>query len=89
MKIKKFNENKNNIVEYYEVRQIISKDEYYTIPAFEDEYEQNYERDDLDDVIDFVVNNANDYKPNKLKIFKITEEEIDDTRIVARKYNIG
>jgi hypothetical protein len=90
MKIIKFNQiiEKKGVLVYYQVRQIINIDEYYEIPAYENEYEQNYDQFDIDDVINFVVDNADDYKPQKLKIVKITEEELPDSLIASKKYNI-
>ena len=90
MKIIRFNQisEKKGVLVYYEVRQIVNKDEYYIIPAYEDEQVQNYDQYDIDDVIDFVVENVDEYKPSKLKIVKITEEELPDALIASKKYNI-
>jgi hypothetical protein len=88
MKINKFNKIYENITnEYYEVRQIMRNDEYLVIPPSEN-YEYNYDEYDLDEIINFVNDVKDDYKPNKLKIYKITVEELDDSIISSRKYNL-
>jgi hypothetical protein len=88
MKINKFNKIYENITnEYYEVRQIMRNGEYLVIPPSEN-YEYNYDEYDLDEIINFVNGVKDDYKPNKLKIYKITVEELDDSIISSRKYNL-
>lgn len=90
MKIEKFNEAKNNKIEYFQIRQIFSNDEYIIIPPDENEFTYNYDQFDIDDVINFIVENGEDYHP-KLKVYKITEQELteNDLEILLnmKKYN--
>lgn len=99
MKIEKFNKvNEKKTTgknEYYVVRQCLESDDeydYVVIPAFVDEYEQNYDEHDLNDVIEFVIDSEEEYEPDELKIYKITEEEVSHPKYKAyknsRKYNI-
>lgn len=90
MKIEKFNEAKNNKIEYFQIRQIFSNDEYIIIPPDENEFTYNYDQFDIDDVINFIVENGEYYHP-KLKVYKITEQELteNDLEILLnmKKYN--
>lgn len=90
MKIEKFNEAKNNKIEYFQIRQIFSNDEYIIIPPDENEFTYNYDQFDIDDVINFIAENDEDYHP-KLKVYKITEQELteNDLEILLnmKKYN--
>lgn len=90
MKIEKFNEAKNNKIEYFQIRQIFSNDEYIIIPPDENEFTYNYDQFDIDDVINFIAENGEDYH-HKLKVYKITEQELteNDLEILLnmKKYN--
>lgn len=90
MKIEKFNEAKNNKIEYFQIRQIISNDEYIIIPPEENEFTYNYDQFDIDDIINFIAENGEDYHP-KLKVYKIIEQELteNDLEILLnmKKYN--
>lgn len=55
MKIEKFNEAKNNKIEYFQIRQIFSNDEYIIIPPDENEFTYNYDQFDIDDIINFIA----------------------------------
>lgn len=96
MKIEKFNEAKNNKIEYFQIRQIFSNDEYIIIPPDENEFRGTrifgpVARElRIDDVINFIAENGEDYH-HKLKVYKITEQELteNDLEILLnmKKYN--
>ncbi len=94
MKIKKIDEyNKYNYPYTHYVIKLIVGNEEIVIPGWEDEYIQNYDPFDLNSVIEYYDEYKEEYKEeykniDKLKIIKITEEELDQSIIDSKKYNL-
>ena len=89
MKIKRVYEKKSEIDEYYLVIQVAG-DEEYIIEPDDKGYEVNYDKYDINSVIDFFIEAGNDY--GEIKIQKITVENFTNEKlqmlINAKKYNL-
>ena len=91
MKIEKFNKinEEYNGNSYYIIKNYINTpfgDNFYIIPD-EEEYEQNYDSSDLKSVVEFLIENENEYN-GQLKIVKVTEDELEDSDIEKIKNKI-
>ncbi len=92
MKIRKLNElnELNSKNEYYLIKIVNSYDN-FIIPPDQSEWEQNYDCKNLEDVVRYYMEENKNYK-NQLKIYKMTEEELDKNElnllIQANKYNL-
>jgi len=88
MKIKKFNEKFNEHDEYYIVVAMSGNQEY--IIKGEENYEFNYDPQDIKSVVEFVIKERKELINTKLKIRKIKEEDVSEKTInkIAKEIEI-
>lgn len=83
MKIQRFNENKEEPNFYYYIEVYYSPWESVIIEGEDDEYNTNFDPQDLEDVVRFYLEYKEDYPNYKdVRIEKVTKEDISNTEEV-------
>jgi len=88
MKIERFNKVNENLenMDYYVIRRYTGGD-YYEI-AGKGDYDDNYDNNDPKDVVKYMLEEEDEDMSGDFRIFKITEEEVDNSEIEKLKEEI-